>query len=356
MANPLSAMRALRSRLRPPGRVLSAGPGAAGPDGGSPGWFERLLVPAAVVVFVTGEPLILLGRVLANPHRPISAVAAVLAAACSVPLSLFLLLPAAQGRRTRQAGWLIAAFVAINLPANIVIGAWWLGWLETVAFLAVVYLRPRWSVPAVLALGAIPATMAATGHDVAQAHFYAQSVVGITLLLGPLIWLARVAARLRAGRQELADSAVIAERVRIDDELRVSIGAGLERLIAAGEQAARTAIEDPAAAERELRQLTGASRRALARTRQMVSRYQAITVRSEITTAAALLAAAGVPASVDVPATVLDQELDDERLSEFRAGLTSALHDEAARACVITAAGADGDLRLEIRRGQRVPS
>ncbi|HEY2551563.1 MAG TPA: hypothetical protein VGI64_13390 [Streptosporangiaceae bacterium] len=349
-------MRTLRSQLAALRGTLTAGLDAAGRDGGLSGWFERLLVPAVVVIYGAGEPVLSVGRVLANPHRPAAAVAAVLAAACSVPLALWLLLPAAHGRRARQAGWLIAAFAAINLAAIAVIGAWWLGVVGMLAVLAVVYLPPRWSVPAVVALGAVPATMAATGHDVVQGQFFAESIVGLALLMGSLMWIARVAARLRADRQELADSAVIAERIRIDDELGVSIGAGLEQLIAAGEHAAQTAADDPVVAERELRELTAASRRALARTRQMVSSYQTITVRTEITTAVALLAAAGIPARVDVPSAVLDEALESRQLTGFRAGLTGVLHDEAAAGCVITAASSDGDLRLQIGRANRVPA
>lgn len=52
---------------------------------------------------------------------------------------------------------------------------------------------------------------------------------------------------------------MIGERVRIDNELSVNLGAELERLIA----------DDPAMAERELRMLTEVSRRALAGTRRM---------------------------------------------------------------------------------------
>jgi DNA-binding NarL/FixJ family response regulator len=264
-----SRWRTLRSRLPAPG-----GPAAGRPSG----WFERLLVPSILVTYAVGEPLISIGRVLAGPHRPGAAVAAVLAAPWSVPLSLCLLLPAAKARRPRHAGWLIAAFAAINLAAFAVIGAWWFTMALLLAVMIVVYLPPRWSVPAVTALAAVPAAMPAAGRDVAHGQYFAQDIVVSALLMGLLIWLARVAATLQAGQQDLADSAVIAERVRIDDERGASIVAALERLIAAGEHAARTAAGEPAAAGRELRELTAASRRALARTRQMVSRYQAITV------------------------------------------------------------------------------
>ncbi|MGE5136844.1 MAG: hypothetical protein ACM32E_28610 [Gemmatimonadota bacterium] len=137
-------------------------------------------------------------------------------------------------------------------------------------------------------------------------------------------------------------------------ELGASIGAELERLIAAGQRAAQAARDDPAAAERELRALTGASRGALAQTRRIIGRYQAITVRSELATAAGLLAAAGIPAEVDVPAGVLGQVLDAGRLAGFRSGLTALLADQPPGGCVITTGGDGGGLRLEIRRQQEL--
>jgi signal transduction histidine kinase len=348
-------MRTLRSRLAAAGGFLTGRNDVSRTDGVPQGLFERIVIPAIVVTYAVGMPVWSFGRVLAGPHRPSAAAAAGLAMACSVVLQLWLLVPAARGRRPRHAGWLIAAFAVINAAAFPVIGAAWFAAGEQLAVLAAVYLRPRWSVPAVAILAATPAAVAATGRDVTLDRYFAQNTVFWALTMGVVIWLARAAARLRASRQELVGSAVIAERVRIDDELGASLGAELERLIAAGEHAARTADEDPAGAERDLRELTGASRSALAQTRRMVSRYQAITVRSELNTAVALLAAAGIPADVDVPAAVMGQALDSERLAGFRSGLTTVLHDEAPGGCLITADGGGGDLRLAIHRLGREP-
>jgi two-component system sensor histidine kinase DesK len=355
MTSPASLLSTLRDRLAAAGQRVAARLGVAATGAGSQGWFERFLVPAILTVAAVGQPVIGVGRVLDGPHRTSAVVAAVLAAACSAPLGLWLLVPAARARAPRRAGWLVAAYAAVNLAAFAVIGAEWFSLFLLLGVMAVAYLPPRWSVPAVAALAAAPAAMAAAGHDVVLGRYFAFDTLYYALLVGMVIWLARIAVRLRAGRQELADSAVITERVRIDDELKATIGAELERLIAAGEHAARAAAGDPAVAERELRALTGLSRRALARTRRMVSQYQVVTVRSELSTAMALLTAAGIGVRSDVPATVLGQALESQRLAGFRSGLTTVLHDDTARACVIAADGTGGDLRLEIRREHRVP-
>jgi signal transduction histidine kinase len=355
MISPATLLRTLRDRLAVAGERVAARLSVAAAGGGSPGWFERIFIPAILGVAAVGQPVIGIGRVLDGPHRSSAVVAAALAGACSVPLGLWMFLPAARARAPQHAGWLAAAYTAINVAAFAVIGAQWFSMVLLLGVMTVAYLPPRWSVPAVAVLAAAPAVMAATGHDVVLGRYFAFDIVYYVLLVGLVIWLARIAARLRAGQRELADSAVITARVRIDDELAATLGAELERLIAAGVRAARAGAADPAAAERELQALTEVSRRALARTRRMVSQYQAVTVRSELSTAMALLTAAGVGVRSDVPATVLGEELDSQRLAGFRSGLTAVLRDDTAGACVIAAGGSRGDLRLEIRREQRVP-
>jgi two-component system sensor histidine kinase DesK len=228
---------------------------------------------------------------------------------------LWLLLPAARGRRVRYSGWVIAAFALINGAVPIV-GARWFAGAEQLAVLLTVFVWPRWAVPAVAAPAAAPAAMAAAGRNVTLRRYFAQNTVFWSLLIATLIWPARVAAKLRASRQELANSAVMAERLRIDDELAASVGRELERLLAAGQRAARLAGDYPAAAERELRSLTTYSRRA--KTRRMVSQYQAVTVRSEMATAMTLLAAAGSSAIQDVDSTVLDHAFDSDHTAGVR--------------------------------------
>jgi hypothetical protein len=125
-------------------------------------------------------PLWSLGHVLDEPHRPSAAVA----------------------RRPRHPGWLIAVF-------------------------AVVYLPLRWSVAAAAPLTSIPAAVAIAGHDQNSAGYFAQNTPLYPLTIGMLIFLVRAVAELRARRRELADTAVIGERLRIDDGARRIVYAGV---------------------------------------------------------------------------------------------------------------------------------
>jgi two-component system, NarL family, sensor histidine kinase DesK len=345
-------MRTVLGRLMARGARSPGSAGAPGADDRSPGWFELIVVPAIVATYAVGMPVWSFGRVLAGPHRTSAVIAAGLAMAGSVVLQLWLLVPAARGERPRHPAWLVAAFVAINGAAFPLIGAEWFAAGEQLAVLAAVYLRLRWSVPVIAVLAAAPAVMAAAGQDEVLGRYFAQNTVFWALTIGLLIGLARAAVRLRARRHELAAATVIAERVRMNDELSASVGAELERLVVAEQRAARLVVSDRVAAERELRALSGAARAALAQTRRMASHYQAITVRSELTTAVALLTAAGIPAGVEVPAAVLDRAMDSARLAGFRSGLTTALLGQDPGGYLIAADGADGadgEVQLVIR-------
>lgn len=346
----------LRSPLPGIRRFLAAQRATTEPGGLPPSWFERILVPAMIIVYAVVTPFIGLGRMLSEPHRPVAAVAAAIATACSLPLQVWLLAPTARARRPRHALGLVTVFTVVNLIAFVFAGPVWFIGAEELGVFAAVLLPLIWSVPAVVALAAMPAALAVAGLDSGWGRFYALAVVFQAWIVGMLTWLVRTATELRAGRRELADSAVISERVRIDDELRVTLGAELEKLIAAGERAARIAREDPARGERELLALTDASRLALAQTRQLVSGYRAATVRSELGTAVALLAAAGIPSRVEIPPAALGQTLDTRRLAGFRSDLTTVLRAEDGSGCVITVDGDDGDVRLRIRGRQREPS
>lgn len=337
----------MRSLGRFPSAVrLVASSAAVGADDRAA--FERIAVPIIVAAYAVGIPLFSFGRVLAAPHGVGAAAAALLGTGFSVPLQLWLLVPAAHGRRPRRTPWIIAAFAVINAAVFPVIGVRWFAAGEQLAVLLAVFLPLRWSVPAVAALAAAPAATAAAGHDVALGRYFAQTTVVWPLLIGALIWLARTLATLRASREELAGAAVIDERLRIDDELRISVGAELEQLVAAGRRAAQAADDHPAAAVRELRLLTDASRGALVKTRRLVSRYQLITVRSELATAMALLAAAGIRSTTDVGPDVLDEPLDDAQTAGFRSALTAVLREGRAPACIISAGGRDGRTELTI--------
>jgi len=68
-------------------------------------------------------------------------------------------------------------------------------------------------------------------------------VTAVTLAV--VVWLVRAARHLEAARTALAQQAVIGERLRIDGELRRTVGAALEAIAVQGERANTLADTDP---------------------------------------------------------------------------------------------------------------
>jgi hypothetical protein len=151
------------------------------------------------------------------------------------------------------------------------------GWLITFPMLAVsvlVVVRPRWSFLAVAALVAAPAPVTIAAGAAEWAAYYTASVIWQGASLFVLVRLVGAARRLHAARLALAAEAVARERLRMDAELRRTLGTALAAILASGERAGRLAGTDPAAAREALGSLVDGARAALAQARRMVSRYQ----------------------------------------------------------------------------------
>jgi two-component system sensor histidine kinase DesK len=119
--------------------------------------------------------------------------------------------------------------------------------------------------------------------------------------LATLILLIWVVQELQAARLTLAEKAVVRERLRIDDEVRESVGAGLRTIAARGQRARLIATRDPLACLEEMRGLVDGARRTLAETRRMVSNYRAASLQVELETVATLLSTAGIKAHIAMP-------------------------------------------------------
>jgi signal transduction histidine kinase len=155
-------------------------------------------------------------------------------------------------------------------------------------------------------------------------------------------WFAGALEQLRATREEVAAQAVLAERLRIDDEMTAAVGTELQAIAAA---AAALQGADPATAERELRGLVEGSRRTLATARRMIRAYQRVPLRDELDAAVALLEAAGVRTTLNVPRGELTGL---ELTGALRSAVDRLLHDDTVRAATITVTGDSGRLRLAI--------
>jgi hypothetical protein len=254
---------------------------------------------------------------------------------------------AASGRAQR---WALAALAAVTIGMVPVVGVGWLGTLYELAALVLVSLRPPWSLLAFAALWATPTPVAvALGHP-QWASYFTLGVPFAAVPLAVVVWLVRAARQLQAARLTLADEAVVRERLRIDGELRRTVGAALEAIAAQGDRTGGLVAGDPAAAAGQLRALVGAARRTLADARGMVTRYQEVSLRAELETAATLLGAAGIQARLVLPPGGLPDTVDEGARVALRRDLACLLGDDQAPARVtIMVTRHDGRIRLALR-------
>ena len=212
-----------------------------------------------------------------------------------------------------------------------------------------IVLRPPGSLRGVAGLLAAPAPLAVAFGDPQWAAFAAISVVWRGAAVFVLVWLTGATRRLQAARLLLAEQAIARERLRIDGELRRTLGAALDAIIVRGEQAIALAARNPAMVEDELGVLVEGSRRALAQARRTVRGYQQRSLRAELDSAVALLAAAGLQTWLEVPDGDLPESVEAAPRAALQAAVGRLLHDGATRHCSIVVTRQDGRVWLELR-------
>jgi two-component system, NarL family, sensor histidine kinase DesK len=279
---------------------------------------------------------------------------ALAATAAYLPLHLRHVAHGVRGTHPPAGGWSLAAMAALILGVLPLAGSLWLPSCHALVVSALIVLRPPWSW---LAAGSVVAAQAplawAVGSLVpAAGSYYTVTAVWRASSVVVPLWLARTILQLHAARRALADEAVVRERVRMDAEVRRTLGTALDAIVSRGRQAGAALALDPRdpALEAQLRTLVDGSRRALADARRLVRGYQQGSLRSEIDTAAGLLAAAGVRTRLVLPAGRLPDTVDAGARDALRAATAQVLRDDTTRACAITVSLDDGHVRLDLRR------
>ncbi|WP_433475136.1 hypothetical protein ACQPZP_41795 [Spirillospora sp. CA-142024] len=275
-------------------------------------------------------------------------VVAMLATLSYLPLHVRHVHHAAQGTRSTGAGWTVAAMAVVIVGVLPYLGTFWLGQFHALAVSVLIVLRPPWSLALFGAIVAAqtPLTIVFGHPEMAPFFTIAGALKGMPVFL--LIWLVGAVRRLHAARRALADEAVARERLRIDEDLRRTVGTALESIAAQGGRAGALTSLDRAAAEAELRALAQNSRRTLAEARRLIRGYQHTSLSAELDTAATLLSAAGIESRFALPDGDLSDTVDETLRSTLRAGVTRLLQDDTVRRCVIAVSRHDGGLRLEV--------
>jgi two-component system sensor histidine kinase DesK len=318
--------------------------------------FVRLATAGAVACSIV-LPVLELARIATGwTPSPGHAPLAVAATAGYLPLHVRHVWHAARGSRPAGAGWTLAAMAVVILGALPVIGTSWLTSLHSLAVSVLIVVRPPWSLLTVAALVAAPTPLAVAFGDPQWAAFYTISVVWRGAAVFVLVWLVGATRRLEHARLVLAEEALARERLRIDGELRRTLGAALEAIVARGRRASELAGRDAARVEEELRALVDGSRRALAQARLTIRGYQQLSLRAELDSAVALLTAAGIQTRVELPHGELPETVDAAPRAALRAAVARLLRDDATRHCSIVVGQRDGRVQLELRSNGTGPA
>ena len=195
-------------------------------------------------------------------------------------------------------------------------------------------------------------SLAAPSPTVAQRAYLVTYWVSALVLAGAVLYgvvrLARIAEQISASRAELAESAMVHERLRISRDLHDLLGQSLSAVSLKGDLALALLRSDPPAARAEVEGLTDVARGALRDIRAITRDEHVTTLRAEFDGAVALLSAAGIEVHVVMSVSTITPAVEQLLGWTVREGVTNVLRHSEARTCSITADSRDGLLRLEI--------
>lgn len=154
--------------------------------------------------------------------------------------------------------------------------------------------------------------------------------------------------QLKDARRELAELAVVNERLRFARDMHDLLGHTLTVIRAKSELAGRLLSAEPARAGREVAEIESDARQALADVRQAVTGYRRTNLATEVVNARAALEAAGITPDVARIDVDLPPSVDDTLGWVLREAVTNVVRHSRAARCRIETACENGRVRLEV--------
>jgi two-component system sensor histidine kinase DesK len=177
----------------------------------------------------------------------------------------------------------------------------------------------------------------ATGLDAYNVAYLAVATMDVGLVVFGLSRLNLVIRYLHATRAELAQLAVVKERVRFARDLHDLLGYSLSAITLKAELTRRLVGVNPERARDELADLLDIARQALADVRTVASEYRNMSLSKEAASVASLLAAAGIAAQVEINCGALDEDIDTVLATVLREAVTNMLRHSSAQKCTVAA-------------------
>ncbi len=307
------------------------------------------LATAAAVIFSIAQPATRVYSIAADPFEPGQAVYATLAFVCYLPIQIWLVLSVSRGNR----GWpqrLGLAIMAVVIFAVMpLVGVGWVGIIDVLGALTLAILRPPWSFLTFCALIVAPTALTSALGRPDWALYFTMGILLYCLPLAVGIWMINLARQVQLARLDLAEQAVVRERIRIDRELSHTVGTGLESIATSGDRASKLAPTDQVMAARELKTLVRDARETLAEARRSVRRYREVSLRTELETAATLLEAAGVSVQLELASGDAAAQADESERTRLRGEIAHLLGGAAPRSVTIGVETVDGRARFLLR-------
>ncbi|MCF6476089.1 hypothetical protein FAF44_48280 [Nonomuraea sp. MG754425] len=178
--------------------------------------------------------------------------------------------------------------------------------------------------------------------------FYVLTVPATGAMIYALVRFVRVTEELEQARADLAEAAVLKERLRISRDLHDGLGRSLTAIALKGDLAGRLIERDPGAARTEVTELVRVARDAAQDVRQVARGYRELSLTGEVNRAVALLESSGVGAQAHLTDVLLPRRSEEALAWAVREGVTNVLRHSRATTCTITTSLHGGAVRLEV--------
>jgi Signal transduction histidine kinase len=187
------------------------------------------------------------------------------------------------------------------------------------------------------------------------------------MIAGPVVGLFNIGmrqkmhtnAQLRLSHEEVRRLAALAERERIGRDLHDLLGHTLSLVALKSNLASRLVGHDPGAARREMDEVSGVTREALAQVRRAVSGIRAAGLAAELASARLLLESDGVRFSYEMSEVALSAEQETVLALAVREAVTNIQRHARAEGATVSLRSADRQVSLRIeddgRGGAIVP-
>ena len=296
---------------------------------GSRGWYIGGCVG---LVWLVNSGFDILGRVADAPSRV--AVVAVLVGYAA----FFLVIP--------PINWRLPARLRLLLPTALWASSFllfpWLGWgvYAVWAYVGVCAAMSLLRFPVILAYLAglaLLTVLFAWGEGLrGDDLFYGPAIItSVSLMMAAFAQTIISMNRLRATQHEMARLAVEQERSRVARDLHDILGHSLTVITVKAELAGRLISSDPDASAREISEIEGLARGALADVRSTVGGYRGVSIASELANARTALGAAGIEARLPGSVDVVPAEYRELFGWAVREGVTNVVRHSQATRCEI---------------------